>query len=609
MVPFLLYVALARSKLPADFQVLSRDELEWFASLCGYPDLVQTCNMSAFTQTLNCIGQALWPGSETMPENPERLMFALKPYILADIAEPLSPSASPDTPQDAGTRTGKETVSADPWGGADGRVLTPPPVSIDCASPKFSRVLDGSPLSSVSLPPRLIVDFIMFGWDVHLLEVRLLELFDVVDLFFIQEAPEASQGWMKPLLLVSLFRQERFKRFRSKVILNIPEETDRRVTRRQRQMLFRVGFWKRQGDNSYVIEKEWRSEIVNTFRSLLYTPEGRLSDPMPLAVQVQEMTSTPPPFVRASAAALSGIKCFTGSSLQLTERHECVGLPVLEQIRERMKKFRKGQVEGMGVGTGRESEKHTGMNGKADEVLGIASDADEIPKREAVAHVRNCLFRPPPLPGTIGREGSWFPFPLLFPAVLQKVNFDWFFRRNQMMEEAPGFEEYPQVREFLWRMGPFVSPMAFFFSHRSILRYETGRFLKHTGNHVGLGAGTHLSSQSEPASTIMKAACAADESYDGALSRKLIRMSGEGSLTASDAVAELTWECRHKSELVHKVQLDPLLQRLFPPTVPWAVLTSPRRFCFQSGGSGLSDEAEFLGPLARTKDPHLLDEC
>lgn len=79
----------------------------------------------------------------------------------------------------------------------------PPPlpaVGIESACP-----WGGSP-SSVE-QHEVVVDTIMFGIDNDMLEVRILELYDVVDWFIIMESGYTHSGLKKPFL----YRKEQFK--------------------------------------------------------------------------------------------------------------------------------------------------------------------------------------------------------------------------------------------------------------------------------------------------------------------------------------------------------------------------------------------------------------
>ena len=47
--------------------------------------------------------------------------------------------------------------------------------------------------------PATIIDFVPFGYDVDLLEIRLLENYDAVDVFVIYETMFTQRGIRKPL--------------------------------------------------------------------------------------------------------------------------------------------------------------------------------------------------------------------------------------------------------------------------------------------------------------------------------------------------------------------------------------------------------------------------
>ena len=69
--------------------------------------------------------------------------------------------------------------------------------TLNCSSGRYSNVLTGDPE-----PPgeeKLIIDFIPFGYDIDLLEVRLHETYPVVDWFVIYESSRTQSGWKKPL--------------------------------------------------------------------------------------------------------------------------------------------------------------------------------------------------------------------------------------------------------------------------------------------------------------------------------------------------------------------------------------------------------------------------
>lgn len=61
---------------------------------------------------------------------------------------------------------------------------------LDCSDPRYALVLSGKRLSK----PRVIVDFVPFGYDIDKLEIRLLENFNYVDAFVIYESMMTQTG-------------------------------------------------------------------------------------------------------------------------------------------------------------------------------------------------------------------------------------------------------------------------------------------------------------------------------------------------------------------------------------------------------------------------------
>lgn len=89
---------------------------------------------------------------------------------------------------------------------ADFQSLSPPPLIRHRCSSFFAgdRPGGGDKIT--------VVDLIIFSYELDLLEVRLLELWDVVDFFFITESSHAHSGVGKPLFFAR--NMKRFERFR-----------------------------------------------------------------------------------------------------------------------------------------------------------------------------------------------------------------------------------------------------------------------------------------------------------------------------------------------------------------------------------------------------------
>ena len=95
-------------------------------------------------------------------------------------------------------------------------LVLPPLPPLNCGQSRYAHVLTGQPLSQ----PRIIVDFIPFGYDIDKLELRLYEYYDLVDAFVVYESPKTHGGTDKILYFKQLMIQKdpRFQPFLSKVI-------------------------------------------------------------------------------------------------------------------------------------------------------------------------------------------------------------------------------------------------------------------------------------------------------------------------------------------------------------------------------------------------------
>ena len=85
---------------------------------------------------------------------------------------------------------------------------------LNCLNPRYSTFLTGDKLPQ----PRVIIDFIPFGYDLDKLEIRLYENYEVIDAFIIFESPITQTGINKPLLFNLVRKTNRFSQFSSKII-------------------------------------------------------------------------------------------------------------------------------------------------------------------------------------------------------------------------------------------------------------------------------------------------------------------------------------------------------------------------------------------------------
>ena len=95
---------------------------------------------------------------------------------------------------------------------------------INCSRSEFSAVFTGVR----SATEKFLVDFIPFGYDIDLLEVRLFETYDVVDVFVIYESPRTQSGWEKPLYFKEIQNRNnsRFKVFEKKILYLSATDSD-----------------------------------------------------------------------------------------------------------------------------------------------------------------------------------------------------------------------------------------------------------------------------------------------------------------------------------------------------------------------------------------------
>lgn len=97
-----------------------------------------------------------------------------------------------------------------------------PNYPLKCDDVKYSRVLNGRMRSS----PRMIIDFVPFGYDVDKLLVRLYESYDFVDTFVIYEFPFSLIGVSKPLYFQLMWNKTMFAPFKDKIVYLYSKASD-----------------------------------------------------------------------------------------------------------------------------------------------------------------------------------------------------------------------------------------------------------------------------------------------------------------------------------------------------------------------------------------------
>lgn len=89
-----------------------------------------------------------------------------------------------------------------------------PYIVLNCSSIKYSNVLTGKMLSV----PRMVVDFVPFGYDVEKLYVRLYETYDYVDIFVLYESTRTQSAISKPLYFSKLKLNKRMRKWLDKIV-------------------------------------------------------------------------------------------------------------------------------------------------------------------------------------------------------------------------------------------------------------------------------------------------------------------------------------------------------------------------------------------------------
>jgi hypothetical protein len=144
-----------------------------------------------------------------------------------------------------------------------------PEINLDCKNQHYSGVLTGEKLNQ----PRIIVDFVPFGYEVDKLYVRLYESADFVDAFIIYESTRTQSGLHKPLYFQKLKKQKRFQQWESKIIYFSSHDNDiEELIKRTKSELFK----KRKGEryntqNLWSLEKSMRTKMIEKFIQLNQT--------------------------------------------------------------------------------------------------------------------------------------------------------------------------------------------------------------------------------------------------------------------------------------------------------------------------------------------------
>lgn len=192
---------------------------------CSSITLRREGSLSSLVRLMNNISFENWQYPHGSVENYSSLMNAFAPWIQAPPPVDLDIEQSPFPIND-----------------------------VDCGAPIYSAALTGAKLPI----PRLLVDFVPFGYDIEKLEIRLFESYDIVDVFVIYESHLTQSGLVKPLYLSPIINSSKFQAWRDKIIhiVAAPEELEE----------YRLQTMT--GENHMALENSMRIEMIRKFSKL-----------------------------------------------------------------------------------------------------------------------------------------------------------------------------------------------------------------------------------------------------------------------------------------------------------------------------------------------------
>lgn len=147
----------------------------------------------------------------------------------------------------------------------------PMPAVLDCTDPRYADVFTGARRRN----PATIVDFVPIGYELDLLELRLLENYEHVDLFVVYEAELTQRGVPKPLYVQPLLAT-RFAPFADK-ILHVVGTAAQLAGAKAKTSCAKGASWK-QCASTWELEFSMRRLPVAAFRASMLPSVARLRD-------------------------------------------------------------------------------------------------------------------------------------------------------------------------------------------------------------------------------------------------------------------------------------------------------------------------------------------
>jgi len=454
---------------------------------------------------------------------------------------------APDRPQNSYLEL-IETLT--PWVIAEPRAKLPTDspsvgaqVKIDCGQPRYSAALTGERRDK----PRTLVDLVPFGYDVDKLEVRLLENYDVVDVFVIYESPVTLVGDKKPFFFRSVQHTPRFAKFADKIIY-LSSTYSEVVAKIPPHGSKRARYWP--------LSEVMRSRPLHQLSRL-----GRTLSTLQSLLEEAEEKGDEDSIKVAKVAMARAPVFLQGMNLETLTR---------------FMKLRELVIGNSGRG-------HKERN----EALILQNDADEIPNRAALSHVRHCR---------VHNETSRLP--IFLPATMYRTNAHWIAQLNDIMLCSPHVAMEDWVSEPLskaiWITGPRLWPLKYIMNQRHTLRLQARVKCQ---RHMGFGAANHFSSIAEPGEVLMKEVSVIEGSRND-LSDGFITRGAMRQLNPAAIVAELVRpRCGQK---VNTRSLTSEERTKLRTTLPVALQLYPDRYPFITPGMAAP---EYAGHFNTTASP------
>jgi hypothetical protein len=417
------------------------------------------------------------------------------------------------------------------------KVSSTAPLNLDfdlnCEKMEYGHVLDGSKRKK----PRLLVDLIPFGYDLDKLEVRLLETYDIVDVFIIYESGAILMGETKPLFFELVRRTPRFSRFADK-ILYLSLTSDELKSHIPPRGSKRNRYW---GLSETMRSKPLSLILGKTLANHVATM-GRRDK----SAENKNATA----WAKEAAHALD--------------------------LRNRLLNKR-----------------------SRPSALIIQNDADEIPLRDPLFHLKHCNFK---------RKLS---MPIFLPAYMFRVNFHWpvvdiskqgYLGCNGGFISPPGLPKGAYSRrlmEAIWLTGPRLWPLKNVFKHKHTMRLQNKTTCS---SHMGLGAAVHLSSIAEPIEMLLKEGSVIEGSARDL--SQAFREAGAAQKISPALIMEELVRPRCGSYRSMKEFTRKELAALFN-AMPWAVKGNPERYPFLVPRLA---KKEFTGIFRSTGDPKWMEK-